>query len=138
GTITTHRSRSAGAIATRRIELVVLQRVRSTSTFRDFVLSWLIRFFRPPYKTEYNRPLRHLKEALMRRRIPLAISLALVTAAVPLLGQTSAAPVSVDPRVGVALEVVRVWLEGQRAYDQIPGISAAVVYDQDPLWAGGY
>ena len=74
----------------------------------------------------------------MRRRIALAISLALVTAVVPLLGQTSAAPVSVDPRVGVALEVVRVWLEGQRAYDQIPGISAAVVYDQDPLWAGGY
>src|SRR5207249_10130011 len=30
------------------------------------------------------------------------------------------------------------WLEGERAYDQIPGVSAAVVYDQDALWTGGY
>ena len=74
----------------------------------------------------------------MRRRIAVAISVALVAAVVPLLAQTSATRVPADPRVAVALEVVRVWLEGQRAYDQIPGVSAAVVYDQDPLWTGGY
>jgi len=42
------------------------------------------------------------------------------------------------PRVAQALEVARVWLEAQRAYDQIPGVSAAIVHDQQILWAGGY
>ena len=42
------------------------------------------------------------------------------------------------PRVAQALELARVWLEAQRAYDQIPGVSAAIVHDQQVLWAGGY
>jgi len=43
-----------------------------------------------------------------------------------------------DPRVAAALEVVKVWLEAQRAYEQIPGVSAAVVHDQKVLWTGGF
>jgi hypothetical protein len=69
-----------------------------------------------------------MKEALMRR-IALGIAVALFAASVPLTGQRQAARLSADPRVAAALELVRVWLEGERAYDQIPGISAAVVYD---------
>jgi CubicO group peptidase (beta-lactamase class C family) len=42
------------------------------------------------------------------------------------------------PRVAAALEVAKTWLEAQRAYDEIPGISAAIVYDQQPLWSGGF
>jgi CubicO group peptidase (beta-lactamase class C family) len=42
------------------------------------------------------------------------------------------------PRVKQALHVARTWLEAQRAYDQIPGISAAIVHDQDVLWSGGF
>ena len=42
------------------------------------------------------------------------------------------------PRVAQAVELARVWLEAQRAYDQIPGVSAAIVRDQQVLWAGGY
>jgi CubicO group peptidase (beta-lactamase class C family) len=37
-----------------------------------------------------------------------------------------------------ALELARVWLEAERAFDQIPGVSAAIVRDQDVLWAGGF
>ncbi|MDQ3170120.1 MAG: beta-lactamase family protein, partial [Acidobacteriota bacterium] len=37
-----------------------------------------------------------------------------------------------------AIELARVWLEAQRAYDQIPGVSAAIVHDQTILWSGGY
>jgi CubicO group peptidase (beta-lactamase class C family) len=74
----------------------------------------------------------------MRRRIALGLVVALAAAAVPLIGQSPTARVSADPRVAAALELVRVWLEGERAYDQIPGVSAAVVYDQDALWTGGY
>jgi CubicO group peptidase (beta-lactamase class C family) len=43
-----------------------------------------------------------------------------------------------DPGVVSALALARIWLEGQRAYDQIPGISAAIVHDQTLLWSGGF
>lgn len=43
-----------------------------------------------------------------------------------------------DPRVASALEVVRVWLDAQRAYDRIPGVSAAIVHDQQLVWSGGF
>jgi CubicO group peptidase (beta-lactamase class C family) len=42
------------------------------------------------------------------------------------------------PRVAQALDLVRVWLEAQRAYDQIPGISASIVHDQQMVWSGGF
>ncbi len=43
-----------------------------------------------------------------------------------------------DPRVKAALEAAKTWLEAQRAYDRIPGVSAAIVHDQRVLWIGGY
>ena len=43
-----------------------------------------------------------------------------------------------NPGVQAALKAARVWLEAQRAYDRIPGISAAIVHDQQILWSGGY
>lgn len=46
--------------------------------------------------------------------------------------------ISDDPRVAQAIELLKVWLEAQRAYDEIPGISAAVVHDQAVLWKGGF
>jgi CubicO group peptidase (beta-lactamase class C family) len=46
--------------------------------------------------------------------------------------------VAENPRVAQALEVVRVWLDAERAYEQIPGVSGAIVYDQSVLWSGGF
>jgi CubicO group peptidase (beta-lactamase class C family) len=40
------------------------------------------------------------------------------------------------PTTAQALELARLWLDAQRAYDGIPGISAAVVHDQKVLWSG--
>jgi len=82
----------------------------------------------------------------------LAFSTALVTASLPLGAQTPTVATTqqqsagaIDdrrladhPRVAQALELVRVWLDAQRAYDQIPGISAGVGYDQQLVWAGGF
>jgi len=34
------------------------------------------------------------------------------------------------------LALIAGWLDAQRAYDRVPGISAAVVHDQDLLWSG--
>ena len=52
----------------------------------------------------------------------------------PTAGQTP----TEHPRLAQALELARVWLEAQRAYEQIPGVSAAIVHDQRILWAGAY
>jgi CubicO group peptidase (beta-lactamase class C family) len=46
--------------------------------------------------------------------------------------------VAEDSRVARALEFARTWLEAERAYERIPGVSAAVVYDQQILWMGGF
>ena len=80
----------------------------------------------------------------------LALALALISgrdgAAQPAPAATAPAPaaaerkksIATDPRVLAALEAMRVWLEAQRAYDEIPGVSAAIVYDQQVLWSGGF
>ena len=52
--------------------------------------------------------------------------------ATPLSGQT----VADHPRVREAVVVVETWLDAQRAYENIPGISAALVHDQELIWAG--
>jgi CubicO group peptidase (beta-lactamase class C family) len=49
-----------------------------------------------------------------------------------------AQPLANDPRVAEALELARTWLEAQRAYERIPGVSAALVHDQEVLWSGGF
>jgi CubicO group peptidase (beta-lactamase class C family) len=42
------------------------------------------------------------------------------------------------PRVAEAIHLVETWIEAQRAYEDIPGVSAALVYDQQVLWAKGF
>jgi CubicO group peptidase (beta-lactamase class C family) len=41
------------------------------------------------------------------------------------------------PTTAQALELARLWLDAQRAYEEVPGMSAAVVHDQKVLWSGG-
>lgn len=36
------------------------------------------------------------------------------------------------------LNLVQIWLNAQHQYEQIPGISLAIVHDQDILWQGGF
>jgi len=43
-----------------------------------------------------------------------------------------------DSRVTEALTLARIWLEAERAYAKIPGVSAAVVSGQQVLWSGGF
>jgi hypothetical protein len=37
-----------------------------------------------------------------------------------------------------AFKIIEVWLEAQKDYEQLPGISAIVVEDQDILWSGAF
>jgi len=41
-------------------------------------------------------------------------------------------------RVVQAIQLLRLWLDAQRDYQQLPGVSAAVVHDQEVLWNGGF
>jgi CubicO group peptidase (beta-lactamase class C family) len=43
-----------------------------------------------------------------------------------------------DPRVISAIELLEVWIEAQLAYEQLPGISAAIVHDQELVWSRGF
>ena len=62
-------------------------------------------------------------------------SLLLLALTTPCLGQQS---VEQHPRVSEALNLLEVWVDAQRAYQQIPGISMAVVHDQQLLWSKGF
>ena len=43
-----------------------------------------------------------------------------------------------DPRVASALKMIEVWVEAQLAYEDIPGMSMGIVYDQDLIWSRGF
>lgn len=70
----------------------------------------------------------------------------LVVLVVALLGASSSVTaqsvtgqsVGQHPRVKQTLNLLQVWLDAQQAYQQIPGVSAAVVYDQQLLWSAGF
>lgn len=49
----------------------------------------------------------------------------------------SAADEPAPPTTAQALELSRAWLDAQRAYEGVPGMSAAIVHDQATLWSGG-
>ena len=44
---------------------------------------------------------------------------------------------ALDPHVRQSLTLLEMWLDGQRVYEQIPGISVAVVHDQQVVWTAG-
>jgi CubicO group peptidase (beta-lactamase class C family) len=43
-----------------------------------------------------------------------------------------------DPRVQDAIYLLEQWIDAQRDYEQYPGISIAVVHDQEVIWIAGF
>ncbi len=43
-----------------------------------------------------------------------------------------------DKDYSEAFNLIEVWVEAQKDYEQLPGISAAVIEDQKMLWSGGF
>ena len=70
-----------------------------------------------------------MKQMIMRRILLLSI-LYLVSAAV--FGQNT------EKDYSEAIELIEVWLEAQKDFDRLPGISAIVVDDQKVLWSGAF
>ncbi len=52
------------------------------------------------------------------------------------LAALAALPALAEQRLDNELSLVESWLASQRAYDRIPGLSAAIVHDQELLWSG--
>ena len=61
-----------------------------------------------------------------------------LVAAVLVTSPAKAQNVEQNPRVRQAIRLLEIWLDAQRDYEQIPGLSVAVVHDQDVVWKGAY
>ncbi|HET6591548.1 MAG TPA: serine hydrolase, partial [Xanthomonadales bacterium] len=55
---------------------------------------------------------------------------------VVLLTWLAVAPAAADSPLANELALAERWLAAQRAYDRVPGLSAAIVHDQELLWSG--
>jgi CubicO group peptidase (beta-lactamase class C family) len=65
------------------------------------------------------------------------ISLRVLTALALLVPTLSSAQSQTSPpSLEEALNVVEIWLDAQRDYDRLPGISASIVHDQELIWSG--
>ena len=67
---------------------------------------------------------------MMIRRLILLLFIAVAASA-------QEVPAKKPPTLREALAFARAWLDAQRSYDEIPGMSAAIVHDQQLLWSGG-
>jgi CubicO group peptidase (beta-lactamase class C family) len=72
------------------------------------------------------------------RRYVAAILFATAVAYVVPAARAQTGQLADDPRVAETVALLKVWLEAQRAYDDIPGVSGAVVHDQQIVWKGGF
>ena len=43
-----------------------------------------------------------------------------------------------DLKILEALNLIKIWLDAQKDYEEIPGISVAIVHDQELLWSEGF
>jgi CubicO group peptidase (beta-lactamase class C family) len=51
---------------------------------------------------------------------------------------TQAQSLGEDPRVASAIKVAEVWIDSQLDYNDIPGMSVGIVYDQKLVWSRGF
>jgi CubicO group peptidase (beta-lactamase class C family) len=62
----------------------------------------------------------------------------IVIVALSAAGWANAQSIADDPRVATALKMIEAWVDAQLAYEEIPGMSLGVVYDQELLWSRGF
>jgi CubicO group peptidase (beta-lactamase class C family) len=69
----------------------------------------------------------------MKKRILCFIALVFFVSG---LAQTQS--LSDDPQVSNALKLIAIWVDTQLVYEDIPGMSVGVVYDQNLVWSHGF
>ncbi len=75
-----------------------------------------------------------MKRLVLRTLAPIFFLFSTATAT---FAADSSTKVADDPHVKDALKMLEVWVDAQVAYERLPGISMAVVYDQETLWSRG-
>ena len=68
----------------------------------------------------------------MRRFMPMCLISVLILKPLPAKDATG------WPHLSEAVQLIELWLDAQRDYEGLPGLSAAVVRDQDLIWSGGF
>ena len=66
------------------------------------------------------------------------LQLLLASAGASTLQKAEPSDLGNDPRIKDALGLLEVWVDARLAYQHLPGISMAVVYDQELLWSHGF
>ena len=74
----------------------------------------------------------------MTGTITAALFVGLVGAATPTGQEPTKASLRDDPGVESALRLVATWLDAERAYKQVPGLSVGIVHDQNIVWSHGF
>ncbi len=83
-----------------------------------------------------SRPSSTLRTSRPRSRNVALLALA-VLALAPSTGCAQSDPTG-DPRFEQAVDLFEAWLDAKMDYEKIPGVSVALVHDQDLVWARGY
>ena len=65
-------------------------------------------------------------------------TVSIVSALTLAVAVSARAQMASHPQVQEATHVLEKWLDAERAYKRVPSISAAVVYDQQIVWRGGF
>jgi CubicO group peptidase (beta-lactamase class C family) len=67
---------------------------------------------------------------------PTTLMLTAILILAVVMSPASAADNNAEKDLSNELALIEGWLDGQRAYDRVPGLSAAIVHDQKLLWSG--
>ena len=76
------------------------------------------------------------RKLAVTRNTSISLLLAVFLSLVIIISTANAADDDAEKDLSNELALIESWLDGQRAYDRVPGLSAAIVHDQELLWSG--
>jgi CubicO group peptidase (beta-lactamase class C family) len=74
----------------------------------------------------------------MKKRMLMLLTVLLISAAAAANDNATSENLRKHPEVAGALAAIDAYVAGRQLYEQIPGVSVGIVYDQDLLWSQGY
>ena len=54
------------------------------------------------------------------------------------IGSDASYSIKNNHKVKDAINLIQIWMDAQKDYEEIPGISIAIVHNQELLWSGGF
>lgn len=100
----------------------------SQFTFQNFVHRWMKLQIRPDWRQNNRGGV--IMKALKAVMAASVLAVSLVAA--------QGRPISENTEIATNLKLMERWIEAQRAYRNLPGLSVALVHDQDLIYARGF